>query len=78
MAAGILPSPGTQYGPCAQPCKHQDCRQTRDDACTPCRFCTDPIGYGTRYVRARLTGVLAHERCLERAVDRNDARVGEF
>lgn len=79
MAAGILPAPGTKVGPCKSlRCKHVDCRQTRADAAAPCRFCADAIGYGRAFVRARFDGSLAHDRCLEEAVDRNDARVGLF
>jgi hypothetical protein len=78
MAAGILPKPGTKHGPCKAKCGHVDCGQTKTDAVTQCRFCLKPIGYSTRYVRARFDGCLAHEVCLEEAVERNDARVGLF
>jgi len=78
MAAGVLPKPGTKAGPCKTPCKHVDCRQTRTDAASACRFCNEPIGYGRLFVRARLDGSLAHDICLETAVSRNDARVGLF
>jgi hypothetical protein len=78
MAAGILPAPGTKVGPCKKHCKHVDCNQTRADSQVPCRFCGHEIGYGARFIRARLSGALAHEHCVEDAVERNDARVGEF
>jgi hypothetical protein len=78
MAAGILPAPGSQYGPCESQCKHRDCAATRRDAVSPCRFCGQSIEYGKRFIRARLSGALAHERCAEMAVERNDARLGEF
>lgn len=78
MAAGILPKPGTKVGPCKGKCSHRDCAQTRQDAATPCRFCQKPIGYGENFIRARLTGALAHAWCADEAVERNDARIGEF
>jgi hypothetical protein len=77
MAAGVLPKPGSKFGPCRAACKHRDCQQTKRDAFTVCRFCSQSIGYDVRFVRARLSGSLAHESCLESAVERNDARVGE-
>jgi hypothetical protein len=51
---------------------------TREDAATPCRFCQKPIGYDKRFYRSRLSGSMAHAMCLEEAVERNDARVGEW
>ncbi len=79
MAAGVLPKPGTKLGPCkGGKCGHFDCRETISFAESPCRFCERRIGYGVRFVRARFDGCLAHERCLEEAVERNDARVGLF
>lgn len=78
MAAGLLPKPGTKVGPCKSRCRHLDCEQTKTDAATQCRFCFQAIGYETRYVRARFDSCLAHEVCLEEAVQRNDARVGLF
>lgn len=78
MAAGILPAPGTKVGPCVKLCSHVDCNRTKTDSQMPCRFCRQPIGYGARFIRARLSGELAHEACAEDAVERNDARLGEF
>jgi hypothetical protein len=78
MASGILQKPGTKLGPCKGKCKHLDCAATRADAAAPCRFCQKPIGYGDNFFRARLSGALGHGRCVEEAMDRNDARLGEF
>ncbi len=79
MAAGMLPKPGTKAGPCKHDnCGHIDCRETWSTAKAPCRFCEQPIGWTTRFVRARFDGCFAHEACLEAAVERNDARVGLF
>lgn len=78
MAAGILPAPGTKVGPCKAKCSHRDCAQTKADAAATCRFCQKSIGYGVGFFRARLSGALAHAFCVEEAVERNDARLGEF
>lgn len=78
MAVGILQKPGTKLGPCKKACKHRDCAQTRADAATACRFCNKPIGYGETFYRARLSGALGHAFCVDEAVEKNDARVGEF
>jgi hypothetical protein len=78
MAVGILPEPGSKRGPCESKCKHRDCAQTRQMAAEPCRFCQKAIGYDAGFVRARLTGSLAHVSCADEAVGRNDARLGEF
>lgn len=48
MAAGTLPKPGTEYGPCADECKHRDCAVTREMASAKCDVCGESIGYGTR------------------------------
>lgn len=78
MAAGIFQAPGTKVGPCKTSCQHRDCKQTKAEAASACRFCQKPIGYGVGFIRARLTGALAHAVCVEEAVERNDARLGEF
>lgn len=49
MAAGMLPLPGTEYGPCVSACEHRDCAATRTTAESVCPLCGDPIGYETRY-----------------------------
>lgn len=51
MAAGTLPAPGTEYGPCADTCEHSDCAQTREMAGTTCRLCPEAIGYETAFFR---------------------------
>jgi hypothetical protein len=45
MAAGQLPFPGTEDGPCKSRCNHIDCKQTRAMAKTPCQICKNLIGY---------------------------------
>jgi len=63
MAAGRLPGPGTQFGPCDGPCGHSDCFATRRDATATCSFCLKPIGYETLFYRHGYG--LAHAACLE-------------
>lgn len=67
MAAGKIPAPGSEYGPCADPCQHIDCAQTRAMAATVCRFCGQPIGYDTRLYDVEHQ--LVHADCYERSVD---------
>jgi hypothetical protein len=43
------PAPGTELGPCKEPCKHKDCEQARIDATAECYLCHKHIGYETRY-----------------------------
>lgn len=78
MAAGVLAKPGAEYGPCMKRCKHLDCKETRREAASACRFCAKAIGFDSAFFRSRLSGDLAHRHCLEDAVERNDARVGLF
>jgi hypothetical protein len=51
MAAASLAAPGTEAGPCAEPCEHRDCASTRKMADTPCEVCGEPIGYVQRFFR---------------------------
>lgn len=44
MAAGYLPPPGSEHGPCDS-CEHRDCAETRRMAAAKCMFCHEPIGY---------------------------------
>lgn len=68
MAASIYPlAPGTQYGPCPEPCLHQDCQRSRTDSAMECRICKQPIGYGNRTYQegSGTTYNLVHADCLE-------------
>lgn len=49
MAAGRLPKPGTQYGPCRAKCLHLDCETTRAEAASSCAICGKTIGYETPF-----------------------------
>jgi len=51
MAAGHLPKPGTELGPCLdEACGHIDCAATRAMAAAVCHFCQTPIGYDRGFV----------------------------
>lgn len=69
MAAGRLPAPGTELGPCADACHHIDCAKTREMAEQPCRICGNGIGYGTFFYHdLEIPQPLAHATCLEQEV----------
>jgi len=69
MASTKLPLPGSQYGPCAEPCKHQDCARARADAAEVCIYCGESIGYNRSFYDmssyAGLRPILAHALCAE-------------
>lgn len=76
MAAGRLPKPGTEFGPCPIQtygphlggCEHTDCALTRQMAATACPLCGEPIGYDTRYYASGQHG-LVHASCAEDAAE---------
>lgn len=71
MAAGTLPAPGTQYGPCKSSCKHIDCAETRERAASACIYCRRKVGFGVRvYQHGEYT---VHARCHEEAAEKNAA-----
>lgn len=65
MAAGRLPAPGTDLGPCVGNCLHTDCAATRAQAHEICHFCRNQIGYETRFYVEATTRQLVHAACLE-------------
>lgn len=76
MAATALPRPGTEYGPCAEPCAHRDCAASRRMADEVCRFCGEAIGYETYFYDDpqkpegdSLVRGLVHAPCLERSLE---------
>ncbi len=71
MAAITVPAPGTEYGPCEEPCAHRDCAESRHMAAAICRFCERPIGYETRLYNDGASGSydLVHALCLEESVE---------
>jgi len=66
MAAGVLSKPGTEYGPCAEPCHHIDCAGSRTIADTVCRYCDKPIGYDRRIYYDE---GYVHASCSEDAIE---------
>ncbi len=76
MAAGRLPQPGSEFGPCAvEKCGHIDCNQTRDMAMTRCKYCGKVIGYDRRFYAFPIAGKpgegeLTHALCYEDAVEK--------
>lgn len=61
MAAGFLPPPGTELGPCVPDCAHEDCAETRRMAEALCPHCGAVIGYDTRFY----VHPLRHAFCAE-------------
>lgn len=72
MAAGRLPKPGSEVGPCEGECKHKDCAETRSMAGAICPICDKPVGYETRFYHS--TGELVHAACLEDQIEAARAR----
>lgn len=79
MAAGMLPSPGTEFGPCDNAlCGHEDCRYIRLMADASCRVCSLHIGYDRKFYsedpgpesQGTFRRVLVHSGCLEREIQR--------
>lgn len=65
MAAGRLPTPGSEYGPCEAACQHTDCKLTRDEAESPCSICDKAIGFDVRFYKNPDGNGLVHAQCLE-------------
>lgn len=68
MAAITLPAPGTEYGPCTEPCAHRDCAETRTWAARLCTYCQQPLGYSQPVYHG------CHSLCLEEAAERGTLR----
>ena len=65
MPAPRIHPPGTDLGPCDEPCEHQDCADQHAIAAEICRYCDQPIGFDTRFypeadLRAAGTGITYH------------------
>lgn len=70
MAAGRLPRPGTEVGPCEGDCDHLDCVETMRMAAQPCPYCSKPIGFQTRFYQLGTADQrLVHASCHEDAVE---------
>lgn len=70
MAAIRLPRPGTELGPCAEPCSHTDCAASRAMAESVCRYCGEPISYGRMFYDAESGPGYVHATCVEEPVER--------
>jgi hypothetical protein len=80
MAAGRLPMPGSEYGPCQSPqCGHKDCSETRSLAKLKCRYCKKSIGFERRFYflpsKVSTRGELVHAVCYEEHVEKTAANV---
>jgi hypothetical protein len=54
MAAGAISSPGSHaWSTCAVQCYHRDCHLNRVITASPCKICTKPIGWDTRFYDQR-------------------------
>lgn len=69
MSAVGLPKPGTEYGPCVDPCGHIDCAETRKQSETPCDICGEPIGYDLPFYQRESWTILTHQTCLLTKID---------
>ena len=70
MAAGILPKPGTKFGPCEdENCQHRDCIENRKMANENCTICGLPIGYETRFYESQ-KDKLEHAICVEEKIEK--------
>ena len=51
MAYGHWPdyTPGTRFGPCAEPCAHIDCSKIREADFARCAGCGEDLKAGDRY-----------------------------
>lgn len=45
MSVTTLSAPGSESGPCLNPCEHADCQQIRTTAQKSCPYCLADIGY---------------------------------
>lgn len=70
MAAGRIAAPGTECGPCKEPCSHSDCASTREMAEMPCIHCGDPIGYERLHYGTKKGP--AHAECEELFLEVNN------
>jgi hypothetical protein len=81
MAAGRLPKPGTEFGPCVEDCNHIDCAETRSMVAVICGHCQKSIGYETRFYKTNNHGeptALVHANCLEDKIEADRVAALEF
>jgi len=78
MSSTYLSMPGEKFGPCKKACKHRDCAQTRKMAETPCRICSEPIGYDRHFYQEQDWKVLVHEVCLVEEIEAERMNLDEL
>jgi hypothetical protein len=68
MAYGYWPdyTPGSEYGPCAEPCRHKDCALLRAPDQGKCGKCGKPLETGDRFYF--VDGLPVHAREEEEAL----------
>jgi len=49
-----LPAPGSDFGPCSEPCAHDYCAAVRSAAEQVCFFCGQRIGFGAPFFRGEI------------------------
>ncbi len=75
MSFIVLSEPGTQYGPCAEPCLHTDCAASRVQAATVCPHCNERLGYDVAITTSPYEkGKMAHLSCIEEFVESEKRR----
>lgn len=75
VSAGVLPSPGSETGPCSETCGHRDCAETRQIAAALCNHCDGTIGYNVHFYEVFRSADgkerdYAHATCHEAAVSK--------
>jgi hypothetical protein len=63
MSTTTLSAPGSECGPCLDPCGHKDCQEIRHIAQSDCAICSLTIGYD-REIMMLADGEIAHYDCL--------------
>ena len=69
MSITTLSAPGSEYGPCLDPCGHIDCQEIRHIAQSPCVICFLTIGYDCEITMLE-DGSFAHAICAESALEK--------
>jgi hypothetical protein len=69
VAFRSIPLPGSQFGPCAVPCVHRDCAESRRIAEAICPGCKKQIGYQKNFTTAGGGAALWHFECYLAAAD---------
>ncbi len=68
VAFGVIPLPGSKFGPCVVPCVHRDCAASRKTAGAACPGCGEKIGYQKSFTLGE-GGEPWHLSCYVAAVD---------